>query len=422
MRLPFTSLLALLAFDAQAQVTTPPPPAQQVVISGGKTDVEAGRDFVAGKIVIGKERILEAGVPTTGELLRREPAISVGKNGSIGLLGMPGYTQILVDGAPYTGDALALDLVHVERIEIIKTTTAATGPYGIAGTINIVRKGVQRQSQTTLRAGASATGGRVGADLAWTNNQANANAPFGYNLRLSARHMPARSERTTVATLAASGRPAQPYYTGEREGRTALRFLTASAEVSWLPSAGHKLSFSPDLGEFREMGTALETRAWPDGRRLALDQGSSTRLASLGLPLRWNWTIDDDTSLAVRAQLNRARIDPAASTREARSGAPLRVRRSDGETATRSQFLDIDYNTVLGKHEIAAGAKLGRNRSETDYLDLVDGRQDPSLAVLGLASASRTDRRRLFVQDDWRIDPTLSVNLGASAEHNSYRL
>jgi len=422
MRLTTTSLLVLLALDARAQTANPPAPTQQVVVNGGKTDVEAGRDFVAGKIVIGKEAIAASGVPTTGELLKREPAISVGKNGSIGLLGMPGYTQILVDGAPYTGDALSLDLVHVERIEIIKTTTAASGPYGIAGTINIVRKGVQRQALTTLRAGASSSGGRVGADLAWSNNQANANGPFGYNLRLSGRHMPSRSERATLATLAASGQPAAPSFSGERAGRNALRILVASAELNWLPAAGHKLSFSPDLGDFRETGDALETRAWADGRRLALATGSRTRLTSLGLPLRWNWSIDDDTSLVLKAQLNRGSIDPAASTLEQRSGAPVRVRSSDGRTATRSQFLDLDYNTVLGKHEIAAGAKLGRNRSSTDYRDLVDGRQDPSLAVLGLASTSRADRSRLFVQDDWRIDPTLSVNLGASAEHNSYLL
>ncbi len=424
MRLTSVALLVLLALDtlsAHAQ-TGNPPPTRQVHINGSKTDVEAGRDFVAGKIVIGKERIAASGVPTTGELLRREPAISVGKNGSIGLLGMSGYTQILVDGAAYTGDPLQLDLVHVDRIEIIKTTTAATGPFGIAGTINIVRKGAQRQVLTTLRGGASVSGGRVGGDLAWSSNQVAANAPFVYNLRLSARYLPSRSERDTVATLLAPGSAPAPYYTGQRAGRSALRMLNGGAELSWTPAPGHKLSFSPDLGSFTESSAGSELRRWLDGRSLSLDQTSRARLSSAGLPLRWNWSIDADSRLALRVQANFSRMDPAASTREIRSGAPLRTRLSDGKTDMRGQFLDLDYNTVFGKHEIAAGAKLIRNRRDTDYLDLVDGVQDPSLAVLGLASASRVERRQLFAQDDWRIDPTLSVNAGASAEWNSYRL
>lgn len=423
MRLTPISLLVLFALDVQAQTTTTTSaPPQQVQINGSKTDVEAGRDFVAGKIIIGRERIQEAGVPTTGELLKREPAISIGKNGSIGLLGMNGYTQILVDGAPYSGDPLQLDLVHVERIEIIKTTTAATGPFGIAGTINIVRKGVQRQTLTTLRAGASATGGRAGGELAWSSNQMASNSPFGYNLRLSASHRPSRSERETVALLTAPGGAPAPYFTGERSGRGALRFVNGSAELSWTPAPGHKLSLSPDLGSFTESSEGVEGRRWIDGRSFALEQDSRTRLSSAGLPLRWNWSIDDDSSLSARLQASFTRIDPAASILETRSGAPTRNRISDGQTDMRGQFLDLDYNTVLGKHEIAAGMKLARNRRDTDYRDLVDGRQDPSLAVLGLSSASRVERRQLYVQDDWRIDRTLSVNVGASAEWSSYRL
>lgn len=133
----FACLLAVYCTATHAQIEAAAAP-QQVVISGAQTDLEAGQDFVAGKIIIGQKKIADSGLQNTGELLRREPAISVDKSGRIGLLGLPGYTQVLVDGQPPAGDTMNIDLVRVERIEIAKTTTAATGPFGVAGTINII--------------------------------------------------------------------------------------------------------------------------------------------------------------------------------------------------------------------------------------------------------------------------------------------
>jgi outer membrane receptor for ferrienterochelin and colicin len=88
-----------------------------VIINGSFTDIEARRDFVAGKIIIGRKRIQESGLQNVEDLLKREPVITVGKDGRIGLLGLPGYTQILVDGMPPTTgkDINELDLVRREN-------------------------------------------------------------------------------------------------------------------------------------------------------------------------------------------------------------------------------------------------------------------------------------------------------------------
>lgn len=421
MRLTPVYLLVFLALDAQAQ-NPESPSTQQVVVNGSKTDVEAGRDFVAGKIVIGKERIAESGVQNTGELLRREPAISVGKNGSLGLLGMNGYTQILVDGLPHSGDPLALDLVHVERIEIIKTSTAATGPFGIAGTINIIRKGVQRQALTTLRTGASVSRGRVGADLAWSSNQLASNSPFAYNLSVSARRIPARSDSRSAETLEGP-QGKQPVYESRRDSSRAFQTFNAAAELSWQPAPGHKLSLSPDAGRFVETSDSMERRNWLDGRSLGVNQRARTPLSSAALPLRWDWEIDADSRLSVNARLLQMRVDTDAEGSEQWRDAPPRARMSTMRSDSIGRFLNLDYNTVLGgKHEIAAGAKLMRNERDLHYLDLVDGRPDPSLALLGPASNTWSLRKQLFIQDDWRIDRTLAVNFGVAAERQDLRL
>ena len=84
----FACLLAVYGVCAHAQIEASAP-AQKVVVSGARTDVEASQDFVAGKIIIGQKKIADSGLQNTGELLRREPAISVDKSGRIGLLGLP---------------------------------------------------------------------------------------------------------------------------------------------------------------------------------------------------------------------------------------------------------------------------------------------------------------------------------------------
>ena len=139
---------------------------QKVIIDGNQSDLESNRNFVASKLIISKKTINESGLQNVSDILRREPAITLGKDGRIGLMGLPGYTQILIDGMPPSGkNALDLDLIHVEKIEIIKSATASTGPFGIAGTINIISRKIERTRSSQLKLGSTSTGGQHGANL-----------------------------------------------------------------------------------------------------------------------------------------------------------------------------------------------------------------------------------------------------------------
>lgn len=253
MRCRFACLILFNLTRAHAETEAPAPP-QQVVVTG-QTEVEASRDFVAGKIVIDKARIANSGLQNTGELLAREPAISVGKDGRIGLLGLPGYTQVLVDGLPPTGDALTLDLIHVERIEILKSTTAATGPFGIAGTTNIVRRTTTRKAMTQLRTGVTARDGRLGADLAWSSNGQATGGPFNYHLNLSARYVPAPSRSDYRQWRGAA---AAPEFDGALVATSEMQSLIASGELTWAPNPAHTLAFSPEAGHIGTTGHSRE--------------------------------------------------------------------------------------------------------------------------------------------------------------------
>jgi outer membrane receptor protein involved in Fe transport len=99
----------------------------------------------------------------------------------------------------------------------------------------------------------------------------------------------------------------------------------------------------------------------------------------------------------------------------------LRNHHQDNDST--NYLLNLNFNTEVGRgHAITAGAELARNETNTTYADFIDGAPDLSLAALGHASSLRTDRMRLFAQDEWRIDRTLALNAGLSAEHRNYAI
>jgi outer membrane receptor for ferrienterochelin and colicins len=415
-------LICLMLFASQAWADTEKISTQQVVVNGKQTDVEAGQDAIAGKVIIGKQRIAESGLQNVGELLRREPAISIGKDGRLGLLGLPGYTQILVDGLPPQGDPLATDLVHIEHIDILKSTTAASGPFGIAGTINIVRRKAERKSFTQASAGAGSTGGRVGANLSWMNNQIAVDSPFVYNLSLSARRTETPSASHYLETRSAPGSPPTPEFRGDAASSDVFQSLTVASEFTWTAGPEHKLAFAPDLGRFQAPGGGEELRRQADGRTLAITQDHGDTMTLWSLPLRWNWQRADST-LALRVQLNGQRRDSDVRHRQDGSDTPAFLRKNGMRVDGRNRLVDLDFHTTLeGGHEISSGAKLTHNSTQQAYDDNVDGQPDPSLTVLGTTSATRMDTGRVFLQDEWRIDRTLALNAGLSVERRRYRL
>ncbi len=416
-------LLTLCAAQAQAQAQVTSDKPQQVTVNGTQTDMDASRDAIAGKIVIGKQRIADSGVQNVGELLHREPAISIGKDGRLGLLGLPGYTQVLVDGLPPQGDAFALDLVQVERIEIVRSTTAATGPVGIAGTINIVRRKAERKAFSQAGAGATSTGGRAGANVSWMNNQVAADSPFIYNLSLSARRTKTPRSSRYLETRAVGETAPVPAFEGDSAASNVLEFVNAGSEFTWTLDAANKISLRPEIGRFKTVEDSIERRRWRDGRLLALERDSGNTMDTWALPVQWTRQLDADSALSLRLNMNRPRVNIDAPSLEAWSDAPLRRRTYAQRWRGRNYFVDLDFNTALGGgHAITAGAKLVRNENDRLYTDLVDGVQDASLAVLGRESAMRTNSGRLFLQDEWRIDRTLALNAGLSVERRVYDL
>lgn len=418
-------LLAFLALPVYAdEVKKAPVQAVQVVVNGGISDTDAARDFIAGKILIGKKRIAESGARDVAEILRREPAITVGKNGQLGLLGLPGYTQILVDGLPPDGaDPMSLDLVHVENIEIIKSATAANGPFGIAGTINIVRRKAERKTTAQLRADTFIIGGKHGADLSLSSNRATEGSPLIYSLSLSARRRNTPSQVDYTQVLRQSADQSETRLSGARDGENRADSLNVSGEFAWSLSPEHKLSFSPNAGRLENTSNSLERRQWDAEPTQTLAQRNKQPLTVYGIPLLWNWKINADSRLKVRLHMNSLSADVDNTLLDARSGSGVHVLQKKEQRDIRNHFLDLDYNTEYpGGHEIAAGFKLARNRGSRDYTDLIDGMPDSTLSLLGNTLSTLSTRYQAFIQDDWRINRSWAAGAGLSTEYRTYKL
>ncbi len=145
---------------------------QKVTITGGRDENDSRRYATAAKMIFGREELDRVGDSSLGEVLKRLPGVTMGgrpgRGGEIRMRGMgSGYTQILINGerAPrgFSMDSLSPD--QVERIEVIRGTTAEFSTQAIAGTINIVLREEYRPKTTDLKASANFEQGRPAGNV-----------------------------------------------------------------------------------------------------------------------------------------------------------------------------------------------------------------------------------------------------------------
>ncbi|MCZ8074939.1 MAG: TonB-dependent receptor plug domain-containing protein, partial [Paucibacter sp.] len=147
--------MAQLAVSEEANADPVVPPTTslpQVTVEAAPAASGGFEEFAAGKRVIGRARLQASAAGSALEFLKQEPGLTVTADGRIGLMGLPNYTQVLVDGKPpQPGNNLdKLTLDQIERIEIVRAATAELGPFGVAGSINVVMRRVARKPSESL--------------------------------------------------------------------------------------------------------------------------------------------------------------------------------------------------------------------------------------------------------------------------------
>lgn len=129
---------------------------QEVVVSAQRSDVRTEADRTSFDI----SRNLQAQSGTLADALRTVPGVEVDLQGQVSLRGDPGVT-ILIDGRPSAvmqgegraNTILTMPASQVERVEVITNPSASMSPEGSAGVINLITKGVRKDTtSTTIRA------------------------------------------------------------------------------------------------------------------------------------------------------------------------------------------------------------------------------------------------------------------------------
>ena len=396
----------------------------QVLIIGSQTDTEARRDFIAGTIVIGRKRIEDSGTRTVAELLKREPAVTV-REGRISLLNMPGYTQILIDGhAPQSaispGD---LNLIHVEQIEIIKSSSAQFGPFGIAGTINIISRKTARKTTTVMTTGAARGGGQREANLSLSHTQSTTGSPLQYSVRMSADREDSSHDGVATQTLEQHGAGEQVQWLALNSERMLSTSLVVNGNVLLQTTGAGKFSSSPEVVRRGDDNGQTEGREWLNKSTLMLQDRSGSTLKSILLPLTWTFKPTRKSQLEFGATSYHSRFETDQTLTHAVSGEANAVRDVILLSSGKSKNFKLDYKvTISGGHAIKAGASFLRTDSRDTYDERLNGLPDTALNALGRFRRSSSQQRRFYLQDEWRISESIASTLGVSGGQDSVDL
>lgn len=390
------------------------PPAVQIV--GSQSDTDARRAFVAGKILISRKRIEESGAKSVGEFLRREPAVTVSPDGRIGLLGMPGYTQILIDGQRSVGTSIPdLNTMHVESIEIVKTGMAEYGPLGIAGTINIVTRKVTRKTSTSLDMGLANSDSQSSADFALNHNRSKVGSPLRMNVTVSAGLQVDTDETFTMQSIFPTGQPETIAWNGKTTDTHRRPHVEASSNLTWQRSDVETFSFSPAASISGRRSTEAHERVFASNEVFSSAERGSSPLQSLSVPVRWTLKPSNRKQIDLSLRTSFARSQNSLHRRDIAAGYPNAGREEARRTRATSSSVELAYrNRLLSGHDLKLGSTLRHFKFANEYEYRLGDAHNLSLEALGNRGISLERHVRAFVQDEWRMGERLAFNAGLS--------
>ncbi|BBB69755.1 hypothetical protein UNDYM_5502 [Undibacterium sp. YM2] len=412
------TMAASMAGEAQLDQTIP----QQVIVTGGQNEMNARRDSTAGKITIGRKRIEESGVEKVADLLAREPGLP----STLGALGSPTYTQFLIDGLPpaKNQNLADMDLQLVEKIEIIKTTVAEFGPYGIAGTINIItRKIIAEQKKTDVRVAYNTSAGQPGINLSSSLSHGKEEDVLSMNMQLSSSYKTMENNSSLNQTTSPSGSGIAQQLLGQASTSNRFMTLAASGNMIWRPDQPHQLIFSPVINTSTSVWANSNIRQWDDGSSLEMNEHFYGNTEQLSLPLSWTIRLDEQSQLMLSTRIYRVRGRMETIWNEYRSSLGNSLRRTSADNSSNSVTFKLDYKTVLADaHEIKTGMHLTRSSDSVDEKHWLNGNPDMALDEFNAPYSLVETKLRWFWQDDWRLGDSLSLNLGISGEQTTLDL
>lgn len=426
MRRTATALAAAAALVGAGTPARAQNPAPSITVTGSAA--QERRDEVSGKQVVTADELARHGDTRLSEALRRVPGVSVG--GSVGELqirldGLAAeQTLVLLNGEPVPrGQVLeALSLGQVERIEIVRGANVQWSGRGLAGTVNIITRqaprSAQREASLTLgRHFGHATGQ---AEASAGDKTATASGTLGWRVGLAVRAEREQYPLDQQLRFGDTGTSVRSAFRVQTLERNRDEALTLTPQLQWARPDGTQLQGDAVLSVSRLVGAGDDLRSDVQGElprmqtdRLAYRHRRS--FARLGLKGSWPLAAATKLSASVTASHGR-RVQDSRLTGTDFDGDAVRDSRVDSTRVDDLLSARTDLQHRLGAaHTLTAGLQLEGNRRQEDRLqreqipswepDLTDERYDASSRSVAA-----------FVQDDWLVDKTLTLSLGARLE------
>lgn len=388
------------------------------------------RDFVAGKIVISRRSIDESGQTTVYELLKREPSVTVSSDGRLGLLGLPGYTQLLIDGKPAVPgrNPMEIDLVLVDKIEIVKGAMAEYGPFGIAGTINIVSKRVERKPTASLRFGGSMGPQAAEANVAWSETVRSTGAAWTLSNRVSLRKREADFHEAS-ATRVADTRTGPVVLTDlARENRTdGLQTFTLTSSAGYRYSESTDVTLTPSIMVWRTTSDGREEHRPPPGSastELGISQArmdASGTLGVLSMPVSLKHETSGGSRLEIEFSPSRSFVDRRKTRLDLPtielSANPVVTRQSTTHQRQAVDFMRINVTpNWVEDHSTKFGVDIGYSSNRFGLDPLIDRMPDPAYVQFGNRQFIKGPRHSAFIQDEWTLNKRWAATAGVTTE------
>nr|BAV56288.1 hypothetical protein [Lysobacter sp. RH2180-5] len=428
------ALIAALSATAAAQPAdpaTPPapadPPTQLDAVTVQGQDYDPRRDDTAARIVVSADQLARFGDDTLTDALKRLPGVSVSGGGAISLRGLgKGYTQVLIDGraAPAGFDPAALRPDQVERIELLRTTTADLRGEAIAGTINIVLAKRARSDRDQLTFALKHSGNGFKPSAAWSRSRRDEKTASTFDASLS-RSDHRIDERGVEQAFDDDG--AQTL-----QRRTGVYVRTVREQLSLAPAAertlanGDRLSWRSglDLSRQRKRGEiAWSTSLGPELDHTDYRQRTDMRLTQMRNELGWTHGFDGGGRLETKLNLdgNRERTRYREDA-DGRDGRRNREEATDSRLQVRNYAVSGKYAfAVRGAHSLQAGWDLGLDRRHERRTQRLAAFPGFPAGLVDQTFDARIQRSALYLQDEWSPGPRWSLYLGARWERIAIR-
>jgi len=415
------SLLLAAAACANAVETTEPP---QVQVTGARAD-QRQRDTTT-SIVVGHAELMRQGDQTLADALKRLPGISIsgvpGQGDQISMRGLGnGYTQIMLNGEPvavgFSLDAIAPDMI--ERVEIMRSTTAEFSNRSVAGAINIILKKAVKPGQGSLSASvARQHGATTPALTAQLSDQRDA-----YSYSLAATLTRKRNEKPFTdfeEQHDANGALTLQRRTPQNESGV-TDALTLAPRVNWALAGGDTLTWQgfANLRHVVNRNRADETTPTGDASEYPHNVSDfAANFVMLRSDVNWTHLLAGGAKLEMKlgASSNRRSGTFDFNGMDA-GGKPAGRHHVDSGPTENSVTASGTYRHPVGEHHaIALGWDINRAARREDRDERLYDANGVRTGGSNADYRANVNRLALFAQDEWQVTERYALYLGLRHE------